>query len=338
MELTKSESFLRQNTLSLKLKPIFIGQLAAIESLENKAFGYIDGLFEVVIGKNETITSDFIRNYAQNISGEIFIHPDDYKRLTNQVSSVLTKITRSLSIGDPLKNSSKHTNLLSLQMATLYKNPFDDELLLSQFQSSKNLSSLLYNNKGIHKDLFHNFQKQNHHYTISQPLLTSILLLSFIQHTQMFSEREIQNLFLTSYFKDIGMSFIPREKFELSYLSLDDKNLFADHAKTSMEILNGRIPLNKTHLNIIENHHFLNHVIQSKAHGKEVDINDFQLTGVESILLSAIDILVAATSQRPYREAQSIFKALEVLKRVISEDYPQEYRSLVFFIKQFYKK
>ena len=78
------------------------------------------------------------------------------------------------------------------------------------------------------------------------------MLLSFLQSLNLFSHKEIENLFITSYFKDIGMSFIPREKFELAHLSDFDKELFASHAENSMLILEGRVPLSNTQLNLIK--------------------------------------------------------------------------------------
>jgi hypothetical protein len=333
---SQAQDYLNRHRLPLHLRPVFIGHLALMESLLTPAYGYVNGTFEEVLAANEGITSDFIRDYAQNISSEIFIRNVDYEQLNEKLKEHLVKLTRSLSLGDPLKNSTRHVNLLSLQMQNLYKDPFNDELLNNQFQSTKNLSSLLFNNKNIHRQLYKNASKQNYHYTVMQPLLSSILLLSFTQHTQMFTEKEMQQLFLTSYFKDIGMSFIPREKFEQAHLSDVDKALFAEHAQNSMELLEGRVPLSKTHLFMIQNHHYLNYIIQAKARGIELDDDAMILTGVESMLLSAMDILVAMTTKRPYRDPVTAYRALEFLKRVVSDEYPQEFRTLVMYLKHFF--
>ncbi len=75
-------------------------------------------------------------------------------------------------------------------MNNLYKDPFDDELLTNQFQNSKNLSSLLINNKEIHKSVFHSVSASRYHYTLTQPLLSSVLLLSFMQSLKLFNEKE----------------------------------------------------------------------------------------------------------------------------------------------------
>jgi len=327
-----------QNRLNLRLKKTFVGQLLLLEILNLPAFAYINGIFEKVLDADEGITNEFISQFAQMHGTNIFIHEEDYKILHHSLREELTKQTRSLSIGDPKKNANKHVNLLSMQMGNLYDDPFNDELLSNQFQNSKNLSALLLNNKDIHKGLYDSLSKSRYHYTLTQPLLSSIVLLSFLQTTKLFNEREIESLFLTSYFKDIGMSFIPREKFELSHLTEFDKKLFADHSENSMKILEGRVQLNKSQLNLIKNHHYLNYKIQSLVSNKPIPENAEYLTGIESMLVSALDILVAMTQKRPYREEVSPFKALELLKKVISDEYPSEFKALVIFIKNFHSK
>ena len=134
------------------------------------------------------------------------------------------------------------------------------------------------------------------------------------------------------------MSFIPREKFELANLSDFDKKLFADHADNSMRILEGRLPFNQSQLNLIKNHHYLNYKIQSLANKDSYFAEEEFLSGIESALMSSIDLLVAMTNDRPYRKADSPYKALELLKKVISDEYPQEFKALVLFIKNFMSK
>ncbi len=335
--------FSRQNSaqkhrLNLKLKPIFVGQLLILESLEYPAFHFDGEKFNLVLESHEGITSEFISDYARNYSSDIFIYREDYQGLNLKLKDELTKLTRSLSIGDVKKNGIKQANFLSMQMDALYKDPLNDELLSNQFQNSKNFSQLLLNNKDIHKPIFKNINQGRYHYTYKQPLLSSVLLLGFLQSLKLFTEKEIEGFFLTSYFKDIGMSFIPREKFELAHLNNFDKKLFASHSKNSMEILKGRVPLSTAQLNLIKNHHYLNYKIQAIASGNEVFQDSEFLTGVESALLSAIDILIAMTSDRPYRKGLSSFQALELLKKVISDDYPQEFKALVFYLKNFMSK
>lgn len=330
------EETLKRNTLGLKLKPIFIGQITIMDSFEFEAYAYIGEEFRKILAPREGITQDFIKNYAVNFGKTLFIRHEDYRSLKDNLKDELTKITRSLSIGDVAKNGNKHANLLTMQLANLYQEPFDDELLTGQYQSTQNLSILLYKNKNIQKKIYHSLSKQGHHYTHIQPLQSSILLLGFLQTLGVFSEQEIHNLFLTSYFKDIGMSFIPREKLDFESLDKMDKILFDEHAENSMKILKSRVPIPSNHLDIIKNHHYLNYKIQARATGNLIE-SDF-LSGVDSALISAIDILVAMTSQRPYRDPMSLFKALELLKIALADEHPQEFRSLVNFLKSFFSR
>ncbi len=328
-------SSIQLHRLNLKLRPLFVGQLFIVESLNQPGYYYQDGRFNLALNAHEGITPAFISEFAQKHSTEIFISEEDLQDINLRLKDELTKLTRSLSIGNIKRNAIKHTNFLSMQMSNLYKDPFNDALLSNQFQNTKNLSTLLLNNKDIHKLVFHNINDSKYHYTFTQPLLSSLMLLSFIQSLKLFNDKEIEGLFLTSYFKDIGMSFIPREKFELANLNEFDQDLFAKHADNSMLILEGRVPLNNSQLNLIKNHHFLNFKIQNLINSQKIPEDDTYLTGVESMLVSALDILIAMTSERPYRKPMSSFKALELLKRVISDDYPQEYRALVVFLKKF---
>ncbi len=333
-----AENYLERHRLPLELRPLFVGHLSITDALRKSAYAFQNGSFTKVLSPNEGITGEFIKGYARDISSEIFVHEADFEELHEQLRERLLKLTRSLSIGDPKKNSAKHAHLLSLQMSNLYQDPFNDELLSSQYQSGQNLSSLLLNNKGIHKGLFHSVAKQGHHYTIAQPMLSSILLLSFLQSTGLFSEKETQSLFMASYFKDIGMSFVPREKFELASLTDFDKKVFSEHAENSMKLLAGRTPLAANHLELIRNHHYLNYKIQALAANSKHVPPEGVISGVESAMVSAIDILVAMTSQRPYRKAVSIYQALELLKKVLTDEHPQEFRSLVIFLKHFFGK
>jgi hypothetical protein len=333
----ESQRIINHSSIALKLKAINVTRLALVGSLKNAAFAHFDGEFIQVLRGNEIISSEYIRQHALKHGPIIFISSEDAADIDEKLKEQLIKLTRSLSVGDPLKNGRRHGNLLTLQMSNLYDDPFNDQALATQYQSAQNFFNLMIKNKNIHKKVFEHVAGTPHHYTVSQPLLSSILLLSFLQHSKMFSKRELENLFLTSYFKDIGMSLIPREKFELADLTSDEKQLFDEHAKNSMKILESRINLNRNYLRLIENHHFLNHKIRAKIHGIEMPKDDL-LHGLDSTLLSAMDILVAMISPRPYREATSVFDGLDLLKKVLSDEYPQEFKSLVLFVRQFFKK
>jgi HD-GYP domain-containing protein (c-di-GMP phosphodiesterase class II) len=169
-------------------------------------------------------------------------------------------------------------------------------------------------------------------------MLSSLLLISFLQAIHLFNEKEIENLFLTSYFKDIGFSMIPDDIYDIKSLTSRDQNLFANHANFSFDLLEGRTPLSKNYLTIIKHHHFMNEKMKEilskdKRYKREPEV----ILGLESTLVAVFDILVAMTHDRPYRKGISLYQALEVIKKMMVDDYPQEFKALVIFLRQFFK-
>ena len=228
---------------------------------------------------------------------------------------------------------------MSLNLGGLYQNPHNDDLLMVQYQSTQNLSKFLLDNKKFLPAFYQNLMKENFHFTLTQPMLASLLLLSFLQATHLFHEREIENLFMASYLKDIGFSMIPDMKYDLKNPTTRDQRLFADHADFSYDLLEGRLPISKNYLTIIKHHHFLNDRIKSFV-GKEPKVayrDPDVILGLESTLVAVFDILVAMTSERPYRKSMPLFQSLEVIKRLMADDYPQEFKALVVFLKNFFR-
>lgn len=330
-------SISQRQKLALKLTPIFIARLSLVDSLEDKAYAYHDDLFKLVLDEDEIIFSDFIREYASTIGPEIFISQRDLDILKKITSEELTKMTRALSIGDISKNSLRQSNLLTFQMDSLYSDPFDNTILNNQFQGVQNLSSLIQATEGLDRELYQSFNKLDHHYILKQPMVSSIMLISFLKEIKIFSERENENLFLSSYFKDIGMSFVSRETWDSSNLNEFDQDSLSNHSENSFKILDGRIGLSKKYLNIIKNHNHLNHKINKKKNKSSKDMND-TIYGIETVLVNAIDVFVAMINTRPYRTGYTPYKALEFLKILIADDYPQEYKALVRFTIKFLQK
>ena len=331
-------SYVDRHRLELKLRPILVGELYLAKKLFFPAYIFKNGTFAQVLGAGSVPGKEFIGVLLKNGYREVYIFPEDSFQIKKNLEIALIKITRSLSVGDPLQNGIKDIKLLSLNFAGLYKNPHDDELLMVQFQSSQNLSKFLLDQKKHQSSYFHSLLQENFHYTQSQPMLSSILLLSFLQALHLFNEREIENLFLTSYMKDIGLSMIPEDKYDLKTLSSRDEQLLSAHADHSFDILEGRIPLAKSYLSIIKHHHFMNDKMKDllqkeKSKSYEPDM----IFGIESVLVSVFDILVAMTSDRPYRKRLSLYQSLELIRKMMADEYPQEFKALVIFLKQFYK-
>ena len=331
-------SYSDQHRLGLKLKPILVGELYLARKLKHPVYVFKDNIFTPVIQEGSIPTKDQINGLIRNSFKEVFVYPDDLKDIKQNLETALVKVTRSLSVGDPKENGSKDIKLLSLNLGGLYQDPHSDDLLMLQFQSSQNLGKFLLENKRFQGFFFGGLLKENFHFTLTQPMLSSLLLLSFLQSIHLFHDKEIESLFLTSYLKDIGFSMIPNEKYDLKNLTTRDQDLFASHADFSYDLLEGRVPLSKNYLNIIKHHHFLNDKIKDLvAKGPRKPKEEEMMMGLESTLVAVFDILVAMTSERPYRKGLSLFQALEVIKKMMADDYPQEFKALVIFLKQFFK-
>ena len=331
-------SYIEQHRLSLKLKPILVGELYLARKLKHPVYIFRNGFFYPVINEDSVPTKDQINALIKNSHREVYVYKDDVQEIKKNLETALIKVTRSLSVGDPLENGTKDLKLLSLNLSGLYQNPHSDELLMLQFQSTQNLSKFLLENKKYQPYFYQNLIRENFHFTLSQPMLSSVLLLSFLQAIHLFHDKEIENLFLSSYLKDIGISMIPGDKYDLKSLTSRDQELFANHADFSFELLEGRIPLSKNYLTIIKHHHFLNDKMKEMVSKDRKKMKDPEIVfGLESTLVAVFDILVAMTSERPYRRGMSLYQSLELIKKMMADEYPQEFKALVVFLKQFYK-
>ncbi len=331
-------SYIGHHRLGLKLKPVLVGELYLSGKLKHPVYVFKNGVFTPVMNEGTVPTKELINVLLKNSHREVFLYPDDVLEIKKSLETALVKLTRSLSVGDPLENGTKDIKLLSLNMGGLYKNPHNDELLMLQFQSSQNLSKFLLENKKFQSHYFHNLQRENFHFIVAQPMLSSLLLLSFLQSIHLFHDKEIENLFLSSYLKDIGMALIPEDKYDVKSPTERDQNLLASHADFSSDLLDGRVPLSKNYLTIIKNHHFLNDKLKELVSKEKKKIKESDtIYGIESTLVSVFDVLVAMTNDRPYRKGMTLFQSLELIKHMMSDDYPQEFKALVIFLKQFYK-
>jgi hypothetical protein len=332
-------SYVLHHRLVLKLRPILVGELYLAKKLNYPVYIFRNESFVEVIKEGSIPTKDQIQALIKAQYREVFVYPEDVLEIKKNLESALVKVTRSLSVGDPLDNGTKEMKLLSLNLGGLYKNPHSDEHLMLQFQSSQNLSKFLKDNRKLHAQFYSGLRHENFHYTITQPMLSSLMLQSFLQSIHLFHDKEVENLFLASYLKDLGIALIPEEKYDQRSLTTREEELFAGHADFSFDLLEGRIPLSKNYLTIVKHHHFLNDrlkdIVSKDRHGRMRDPE--VILGIESTLVCVFDMIVAMTSDRPYRKPMTVFQSLELIKLMMADDYPQEFRAIVVFLKQFFK-
>lgn len=328
---------LEQNALNFKLAPISIRELFHLNITPCDLYG-LDGhgLYKLLLRESSSVQKDVLIELINKRHYQLFVSYEDRIKIKEEQQNNLRICTRSLSVGDALEKCKKLLTLLSINMGYLYENPTDNETLKLQYQSALNLSSFLQKNLKYHNSLYKDFTKQRHHYIFAQPLLSSMFLLGALKHVSFYTEKEIDALFVTSYFKDIGMSAIPAEKYELENLSDDDKNLLIAHPTLSVKLLEGRIPLSADKLKIIENHHAFSMLSE---HGtRKMATNPQVLTGFETMMVIIMDIISAMIAQRPYREATKLFDALDLVRILVADQYPHEFKLIVNYFKKFFDR
>ena len=132
------------------------------------------------------------------------------------------------------------------------------------------------------------------------------------------------------------MSAIPDEKYIQEELTEAEKLLLNDHATSSVNILKGRISITPNLLTVIENHHcfsMLSKEIESDIVGNQ---SDNIVSGVETLVVSVMDIVSAMIAGRPFRKATNLFESLELIKGHLDKQYPSEFRMIVTYFKNFF--
>jgi HD-GYP domain-containing protein (c-di-GMP phosphodiesterase class II) len=55
------------------------------------------------------------------------------------------------------------------------------------------------------------------------------------------------------------------------------------------------------------------------------------------MMISVMDTVAAMITDRPFRKAESLYKSLDLIRLLIGEQYPQEFKLIVFYFKNFFK-
>lgn len=328
-------SLIQQNALNFQLFPVAFREIFFITEAPCDIYGHEEGLLKIVLYKNSEINSTILKELLHKNIANLFVLDQDRESLKKAQQENLITITRSLSIGNPLEKARLQTNLLTLNLGYLYEDPTDDTVLNLQIQSARNLATFLFNKPQIHEELYREFVKQGHHYIFAQPFISTLFLVGVLKNSRLYVDRDIELFFITSYLKDIGMSAIPVEKYNQKELDEDDKKLLASHPELSVNILKGRVPLLPNHLKIIENHHIYSTLTQKVNLYSRNDPNN--VFGFETLMISVMDTIAAMTTPRPFRKEESLFRSLELIRHLIAEEYPQEFKLIVFYFKNFFK-
>lgn len=319
-----------QEHLAFEMRKISIRELFFFKNIPCNLFSFTDGLFKVNIPVGTNITVDLLRLLLVSETWFFYIHQDDYLEIKLEQRKLLREQSRSISIGQPLQKAPALADLLGLNLHYFYQDTTDDELLQLIFQVGKNLAQFLAQNKSVIHPTYQTLMQGKHHYKIAQPLLSSLLLLGFLEGQKIFTPKEVENLFLASLLKDVGMGVIPDEQFHKEGLTPQESRLFSSHPEQSEKILEGRVPFTPEYFEIIGRHHEI-----TTAHSAKVE-SSTQLCGLETVMVAVADILCAITCDRPYRKKEGYYQALEKIRPIMGKEYSQEFKYLVQFCRHFF--
>jgi hypothetical protein len=332
--ISKSKELFKQSHLALTLIPITIREVIYLPTSPCDLYVFENGEFKLIIHKGQYLSPQLLKDTINAGHVKVFTHEQNRSHIIELQQSNLRALTRSFSMGDMHQNCIKQLELLTLNLRYLFEDPTNDETLNLQYQSLKILFKYLYNNAKMHELIYHEYKKQGHHYIFAQPFFSSLFLIGILKMSHVYSEKEVEGIFIASYFKDIGMSAIPIEKFDVQDLSEHDKKILSNHPKISVQILQNRIQIPPHFMKAIEEHHNLS-TLQLED-GETINSSKVTISGFETIMIIITDIVSAMISSRPFREATTLFEALELIKHRTSAQYPGEFKLVVTYFKNFF--
>ena len=328
---------LELNSFVLDYKQIFLREVLNVEEPPCDLYILREGLPYRLHEKNIVLNNQTMRDWVEAGITKIFIKAREHKSLIAKQNDNLRTNTRSLSVGEPFEKARRQTALLASHLKFFYEDTSNDELLSLLYQSVRSFAHFLTDHMKIHHMTYSDFARQRHHYIHSQPVLSSLFLIGVLKQARIFSDKDIENLFVTSFFKDVGMTCIPFEKYGQKELDVADKQLLVNHAQNSVSILLNRIPISSNCFKIIENHHTFSTLTRELEHFTPEQPQQL-ISGIETTLISITDIIAAMISERPYRPATSLFQSLDLIRELISNQHPQEFKLLITYFKNYFTK
>ena len=318
--------------------PLALRELFNIEYVPCDIYTLKKGLFELILKKESPVDKKLLAQILNNSSGSLYTLRVEHQKIIKKQQELLRIATRSLSMGNTIENTKKQMSFLTLNMYYLYLDALDNETLNLQLQSAQALAKLLVAMMHIHKELYDDYIRQKHHYILAQPVLSSLFLLGLLKNSKTYIDQDVEAFFLASLLKDVGMSFIPTDKFEKNNLTDSDKKQFLRHPQISLKILTGRTPLRPHHLKIIEHHHAFSDLRSELSPELQIRLNPSNnvMLGFETLTTIIMDIIAAMLSDRPYRGACTLLESLEFVKKIMFDQFPTEFKLIVQFFKKYY--
>ena len=120
-------NLLERNHLAFQLTPISVRELLFITDLPCDVYGLENDTFKIVLKRRSYINKEVIKGLIQKGQHELYLAHSERESLIQYQQDNLRKVTRSLSVGDPLEKGKKVLNLLTINMEYLYRDPTNDE-------------------------------------------------------------------------------------------------------------------------------------------------------------------------------------------------------------------
>lgn len=321
---------------SLDLIPVNIEQLLSLDRAKGAIYINNNGVFRPIINAMTVLKPIEIEQHYKRGNTLFYVSEDDFKQIKNLLFLKLQETTRRLSVGDALDSGKNYLSCLLQNISALYEDYHNQNLLSLIYQTAPSFTSYLQSNKKIITDLYLFVCKERVHYLFKQPVLSSLFLTSFIIKYNIFSAREIQDLFIISLLKDLGMSFLPRDAWDKKNLDSYHQEALNKHSQNSVQLLKDRIPIHSSGLHIIEHHHFHNDTVRKYLKEQKIEQDPNLVHGIETTITAMADLICAMYSPRPYRKAYSLDTIKKITHLVLRDLYPEEDKLLIKFVDHFF--
>lgn len=322
--------------VSLDLIPVSIEQLLTMDRTQGQIFINNNGVFRPIINALTVIKPIEVEQYYKRGNTVFYVSEADFKQIKNLLFLKLQETTRRLSVGDAVESGKNYLSCLLQNLSALYEDYHNQQLLSLIYQTSPSFTSYLQANKKVITDLYLFVCKERVHYLFKQPILSSLFLTSFIVKYNIFSNREIQDLFVISLLKDLGMCFLPREAWDKRNLDNYQQEALNKHSQNSVQLLKDRIPIHSSGLHIIEHHHFHNDTVRKFLKEQKIEQDQTLVHGIETTITAMADLICAMYSPRPYRKAYPLDTIKKITHLVLRDLYPEEDKLLISFVDHFF--
>jgi hypothetical protein len=324
--------------LGLTLSPVSYQQLLLLPKCQSNVYTYYDGTYITVFDSEQKINGKIISNWKQKGIYQFFVSKADQQKIVDMAYKNFQEVTRQLSIGHPLEKGTEYLIQLADLLNLLYDDYQNEELLRLVYHTSHSFYYYLEQNANLIRLHYGTIQRLPISFYFKQPILSSLFMIGFLLEHQIVGSRENVDLFSVSLLKDIGMCLVPRDSWNKKILDQTDRLCLEKHSGHSVMLLKEHLPLNKSQLHIIEQHHFQNELVRKIITDTKSANENMEeiIQGFETMVVAISDLIVAMFSERPYRPKYPAEIVQKVVKTLCDNNYPSETKMLTNFIRNFY--